>query len=158
MKIRKTYCVYGLLEIHMVLNYNGATMNVPFTNGSTSAYGSAPATFTTDNPFTQIVIENSNEFKSGRISLYRKVVLEKDQEPKPMRAADAGTAEAEKNVVEVPAAASVKEIEVADKNEAIEYLKEHFDRGYTATALRTKSAFEAACAECGVRFVFTTEE
>lgn len=47
-------------------------------------------------------------------------------------------------------------VEVADKNEAIEYLKEHFaDKGYTATSLRTKTAFEAACKECGVEFVFT---
>lgn len=47
-------------------------------------------------------------------------------------------------------------IKVADKNEAIEYLKEHFaDKNYTATSLRTKTAFEAACKECGVEFVFT---
>ena len=47
-------------------------------------------------------------------------------------------------------------IKVADKNEAIEYLKEHFaEKNYTATSLRTKTAFEAACNECGVEFVFT---
>ena len=47
-------------------------------------------------------------------------------------------------------------IKVADKNEAIEYLKEHFaEKNYTATSLRTKTAFEAACKECGVEFVFT---
>jgi hypothetical protein len=47
-------------------------------------------------------------------------------------------------------------IRVADKSEAIEYLKEHFaDKGYTATKLRTQGAFDAACKECGVEFVFT---
>ena len=47
-------------------------------------------------------------------------------------------------------------VEVADKNEAIEYLKEHFaEKNYTATQLRTKTAFEAACKDCGVEFVFT---
>ena len=47
-------------------------------------------------------------------------------------------------------------IKVADKNEAIEYLKEHFaENNFTATSLRTKTAFEAACKECGVEFVFT---
>lgn len=52
----------------------------------------------------------------------------------------------------------VQTIEVADKAEAVEYLKEHFaDKGYTSTSLRTKAAFEAACKECGVEFVFTTE-
>ena len=48
-------------------------------------------------------------------------------------------------------------IKVADKNEAIEYLKEHFaEKNYTATSLRTKTAFEAACKECGVEFLFTS--
>ena len=47
-------------------------------------------------------------------------------------------------------------VKVADKSEAIEYLKEHFaDKNYTATSLRTKGAFDAACKECGVEFVFT---
>ena len=49
-----------------------------------------------------------------------------------------------------------KKVKVADKSEAIEYLKEHFaDKNYTATSLRTKTAFDAACKECGVEFVFT---
>ncbi len=48
-------------------------------------------------------------------------------------------------------------IKVADKNEAIEYLKEHFaEKNYTATSLRTKTAFEAACKECGVEFLFSS--
>ena len=52
--------------------------------------------------------------------------------------------------------ADCNKVEVADKNEAIEYLKEHFaDKNYTATSLRTKAAFDAACKECGVEFVFT---
>ena len=51
---------------------------------------------------------------------------------------------------------NVGRIEVPDKYEAIEWLKEHFpDKKYTATSLRTKTAFEAACKECGVEFVFT---
>lgn len=53
--------------------------------------------------------------------------------------------------------AKCSKVEVADKYDAIEYLKEHFpEKNYTATGLRTKTAFEAACNECGVEFVFTT--
>lgn len=49
-------------------------------------------------------------------------------------------------------------ITVADKSDAIEWLKEHYpEKKYTATALRTKSAFDAACNECGVEFEFTAE-
>lgn len=52
---------------------------------------------------------------------------------------------------------SHKQVEVADKYDAIEYLKEHFpEKNYTSTSLRTKTAFEAACHECGVAFVFTS--
>lgn len=49
---------------------------------------------------------------------------------------------------------TVRTVEVADKNEAVEYLKEHYNEGYTATQLRSKAAFAAACTEHGVKFVF----
>lgn len=52
-------------------------------------------------------------------------------------------------------APAVTTVEVADKNEAVEYLKEHCNAGYTMTQLRTKGAFEAACSEHAVKFVFT---
>ena len=57
---------------------------------------------------------------------------------------------------EEAAEADGNKVEVADKNEAIEYLKEHFsEKNYTATSLRTKTAFDAACAEHGIEFVYT---
>lgn len=158
MRYKKTYCKHGLIEWVGIIHMGSMTMNITFSGGCQTAYGVNPACFTTEDAFTQKFIENSDEFKAGAIKVLR--VSEIAGSDEPMRAADAGTAVADRDVVDVPAPASAskKEIEVADKNEAIEYLKEHFDRGYTATALRTKSAFEAACAECGVRFVFTTEE
>lgn len=56
----------------------------------------------------------------------------------------------------ISSGSDVSKVEVADKYDAIEYLKEHFpEKNYTATGLRTKTAFEAACNECGVEFVFT---
>lgn len=57
---------------------------------------------------------------------------------------------------EASALAGGKLVDVADKSDAIEYLKEHFpEKGYTAVKLRTKGAFEAAQKECGVKFMFT---
>ena len=48
-----------------------------------------------------------------------------------------------------------QKVNVADKGEAIDWLKEHYpSNGYTAVKLRTKEAFEAACKECNVEFVF----
>lgn len=48
----------------------------------------------------------------------------------------------------------VLEVEVPDRHEAVQYLKEHCDGGLTMTKLRTKEAFEEAQKRFGVRFVF----
>ena len=48
----------------------------------------------------------------------------------------------------------VRVIEVPDRHEAVQYLKEHCDGGLTMTKLRTKEAFEEAQKRFGVRFVF----
>ena len=72
----KTYGINGLLEWHGTIHSNGVNMKVDFTNGSTTAYGVAPATFMTKDELTQNIIEHSDEFKSGRIKLIRNVELE----------------------------------------------------------------------------------
>lgn len=54
---------------------NGVHMKVSFTNGSVTAWGVAPATFTTEDPLTQHIIENSEQFADGKIRLLRKVDL-----------------------------------------------------------------------------------
>ena len=50
-----------------------ATVKVHFSGGSLTGYGVTPAEFTTQNPMTQAIIENSNEFKSGKIFLLREI-------------------------------------------------------------------------------------
>ena len=42
-------------------------MKVSFTGGNMSAFGMNPATFTTEDTLTQIIIENSQLYKRGRI-------------------------------------------------------------------------------------------
>ena len=69
MRYVKTYGIYGLLEWHGTVQCGGITMKLSFTNGSTTAYGVSPATFTTKDEATQFVIENSDKFKSGKIKL-----------------------------------------------------------------------------------------
>jgi len=164
----KTYGIRGLLEWHGEVNSNGIRMKVDFTNGSVTAYGVAPATFTTKNAMTQHVIEHSDQYKSGRITLVRSVEI---PDPKPVEKPKAAAAPKAEEPVEQPKAVETEEpaiefvseptsekeegkvVKVADKNEAIEWLKEHFaEKKYSATKLRTDKAFEAACAECGVTF------
>ena len=202
--IRKTYGVSGLMDWTTQIKAGKGSVSVHFTGGALTAYGVTPAKYSTCNPFFQSVIENSNQFKSGRIELLGTMEVPDDAATKARKARMAAKA-AEKPakdeqspvtktpVPETPAPV-VKEpvtpttpaeetpaeaeqptgetqdetlqgdgedadggkIKVADKNEAIEYLKEHFaEKNYTATSLRTKTAFEVACKECGVEFVFT---
>lgn len=50
-----------------------ATVKVHFSGGSLTGYGVTPAEFTTQNPMTQAIIENSKEFKGGKIFLLREI-------------------------------------------------------------------------------------
>lgn len=50
-----------------------ATVKVHFSGGSLTGYGVTPAEFTTQNPMTQAIIENSKEFKNGKIFLLREI-------------------------------------------------------------------------------------
>ena len=202
--IRKTYGVSGLMDWTTQIKAGKGSVSVHFTGGALTAYGVTPAKYSTSNPFFQSVIENSKQFKSGRIELLGTMEVPDDAATKARKARMAAKAAekpakdeqspvTETPVPETPApvveepitpTAPAKEspaeseqptgetqdetlqgdgedadggkIKVADKNEAIEYLKEHFaEKNYTATSLRTKTAFEAACKECGVEFVFT---
>lgn len=179
-------------------------VSVHFTGGALTAYGVTPAKFSTSNTFFQNVIENSEQFKSGRIQLLGTMEVADDAATKARKARLAAKAAAmpvkegqntvqENAVSETPAPVAEEpvtptvpvgetpaeevqptgetqddtlqgdgedadggKIKVADKSDAIEYLKEKFpEKGYTAVKLRTKTAFEAACKECGVEFVFT---
>lgn len=191
--IRKTYGVSGMMDWTTQIKAGKGAVSVHFTGGALTAYGVTPAKFSTSNPFFQNVIENSDQFKSGRIELLSEMEVADDAAEKARKArmaariaetpvvekqptaqnasptgSEAPVTEANDTTAEPTDVADDEQptgdegesgsnkVEVADKNEAIEYLKEHFaDKNYTATSLRTKTAFEAACKECGVEFVFT---
>lgn len=195
--IRKTYGVSGLMDWTTQIKAGRGTVSVHFTGGALTAYGVTPAKYSTSNPFFQNVIENSEQFKSGRIELLGKIEVPDDAAEKARKARakmsvmqQQQAQQNAQNTSEVPAETTVMDeqndnheeelagqeeeqvkddaqteeqaedngvskIEVADKNEAVEYLKEHFsEKCYTATNLRTKTAFEAACKECNIEFVF----
>jgi hypothetical protein len=70
---RKTYGVSGYMEWVALIPCGKATVKVHFSGGSLTGYGVTPAEFTTQNPMTQAIIENSKEFKSGKIFLLREI-------------------------------------------------------------------------------------
>lgn len=192
--IRKTYGVSGLMDWTTQIKTGKVSVSVHLTGGALTAYGVTPAKYSTSNPFFQSVIENSEQFKSGRIMLLGEMEVPDDAATKARKARMAAkAAEKPAPVPETPAPvteetvtpsttekespaeseqptgetqdetlqndeedADGSKIKVADKPDAIEYLKESFpEKGYTAVKLRTKTAFDAACKECGVEFVFT---
>lgn len=178
----KTYGVPGLTEWHGKLKAGSIEVSASFVGGTASPSGAQPAYFMTKDPIVQFVIEHSKEYKSGFIILvmsqdvageHPRMAVPKPapvpetpapvvKEPvTPTTPAEETPAEAEQPTDETQDDtlqgdgddADGGKIKVADKNEAIEYLKEHFaEKNYTATSLRTKTAFEAACKECGVEF------
>ena len=70
---RKTYGVSGYMEWVALIECGKATVKVHFSGGSLTGYGVTPAEFTTQNPMTQAIIENSKDFKSGKIFLLREI-------------------------------------------------------------------------------------
>lgn len=70
---RKTYGVSDYMEWVALIECGKATVKVHFSGGSLTGYGVTPAEFTTQNPMTQAIIENSKEFKSGKIFLLREI-------------------------------------------------------------------------------------
>lgn len=154
----KTYGVYGLAEWHGKIKAGSLELNVSFTGGTSSPGGTKPAYLMTKDPITQFIIENSKEYKTGFFQLVMSQTI-KGEHPRmavPLPKVETPKVEVPKEEVnEFKEEQSVKKVEVVDKSDAIEYLKERFpDKGFSATSLRTKAAFDAACLDCGVEFVF----
>lgn len=70
---KKTYGVQGYMEWQALIRCGKATVTVHFSGGSLTGYGVTPAEFTTENPMTQAIIENSDYFKKGKIILMREI-------------------------------------------------------------------------------------
>ena len=154
-----TYGIYGLTEWQGKLKAGNIEVNVSFAGGTASSTGAQPAYFVTKNPITQFVIENSKEFKSGFIHLEMSQEIEGVHPsvamPKATPAKEQAAAEPENDSNAVHADGIIK---VADKSEAIEWLKEHFpNEGYTSVKLRSMSAVNEAAKKHGVVFDIASE-
>lgn len=157
----KTYAIHGLSEWHGDVKAGSISVRVSFTGGTASPSGALPAYFVTKDPVTQFIIENSNEYKKGfiRLDMQQLIAGEHPRMGVHKKSAEipATAVEPESVPVEDPAADNdgVQKVSVADKNDAIEWLKEHNpEAGYTASKLRSKEVFEAACKECNVEFIY----
>ena len=157
MKARKTYGINGLLEWHGYVECSGVRMKVDFTNGSVTAFRVAPATFTTENSLTQHIIENSEQYRKGRIKCVMSVALPDDEPKKAVKAVENKPEVKQEVKTEEPAAEvkeekpEVKKVEVACADDAKAYLVENF--GIAARNLRSLKAINDSAAANGIEFV-----
>lgn len=77
-KKRITYGVHGMMEYQSIIKIGRATLKVLFTDGSMTAIGQNPAKYTTSDFLVQHAIENSSEFKRGRITVVDTIELDED--------------------------------------------------------------------------------
>lgn len=77
-KKRITYGVYGMMEYQSIIKIGRATLKVMFSDGSMTAIGQNPAKYTTSDFLVQRAIENSSEFKKGRITIVNSIELDEE--------------------------------------------------------------------------------
>lgn len=77
-KKRITYGVHGMMEYQSIIKIGRATLKVLFTDGSITAIGQNPAKYTTSDFLVQHAIENSSEFKRGRITVVDTIELDEE--------------------------------------------------------------------------------
>ena len=68
---RKVYGIFGVVERYISVNLGKGSVNITFSGGTIDNSGITPATLTTDSIFTQTLVENLPDFKTGKIKLLR---------------------------------------------------------------------------------------
>lgn len=166
-KQKKTYGIKGFMEYQAVIKVGNGRMKVSFTDGSMSAMGVNPATFTTDKFMVQHAIENSAEFKRGLIhivsviDLANEVHIERNtpapvspqeplQEERP-EAEEIDTEAAEQPEPE-DSVDTLTQVEFASNDEAKDYLEQNF--GLVRSKLRNREDICKAGKANGVEIIF----
>ena len=162
-----------MMEYQAIIKVGKATLKVLFTDGSITALGQNPAQFTTADFIVQRAIENSSDFKRGRIKLVNSIELDEDvriesnavktgvqeaasdaAETAEAGAEKADTAEASEEADATGAAAEtgMTEVEFTCNADAKEYLENTFG---VKSSLRTRADIIACGETYGVKIIFT---
>lgn len=178
-KKRITYGVSGMMEYQAVIKVGKSNMKVLFTDGSVSAMGVNPATFTTENFIVQHAIENSSDFKRGLIKVLNTIELKEELRiernsvnpcagedlnlsPTPVSAECASAAaEGGENIPDTQTDTETKteediasaRVEFACNDDAKDYLEETF--GITRSKLRNREEIIQAGKAHNVEITFT---
>lgn len=124
-KKRITYGVFGMMEYQSIIKIGRATLKVLFTDGSITSLGQNPAQYTTSDFIVQHAIENSSDFKRGRIRVVNTIELDEDVRIERNHAASTQTAPAQtavnvEDATESAAPANDEATAVADVSETKE--------------------------------------
>lgn len=163
-----------MMEYQAVIKIGRSQMKVLFTDGSATGYGMNPAMYTTDNLMVQKAIENSDQFKRGRIHIVNSTDLEeevhvisnpKQIEPEAPELPDnkaEGKTEGEAPTVEPVEAVEpeatvdepkpLTEMEFDNNDDAKDYLEQTF--GCVRSKLRNREDIKAAGEANGVKIIF----
>ena len=150
---KKTYGVTGYTSDSAILPYGNKKLRVNFKNGVVNALrGTEPAIYTTDNQAYQAAIEASAKFKTGKISLIRKVLVGTTDETPPGGATDntdATTIVAEESSSSAVTLAAYPNVKNSQQAKAV--LSEA-PYSVALTELGNKTAILAKAEELGVSF------
>lgn len=177
-----TYGVSGMMEYQAVVKVGKKNVSINFSDGSISAMGTNPATYTTDNIIMQNAIESSNEFKRGRIHIVRTIDLAEElhvlrnrpkpaqspiptasPQPQPEPDANNGPQEVADTPQEVESnpdapeekveeTAPLTQVEFSCNDDAKDYLEQNF--GYVRSKLRNRDEILAAGKAHNVEIIF----
>lgn len=168
-----------MMEYQAVVKVGKKNVSINFSDGSISAMGTNPATFTTDNIIIQNAIEASNDFKRGRITIERTIVLAEElpvlrntpapavapesQSPTPTECAAPSNTEAihepetgeqavecSSETAEEPA--PLTQVEFSCNDDAKDYLEQSF--GFIRSKLRNREDIVNAGKANGVEIIF----
>lgn len=138
----KTYGeMSGMMEWHPIIHAGRTKFQPTFAGGGNSAFGISPAKYTTDDPFRQFIIEQSDFFKKGRIEILYTSEQGEDE-------VSEDTAEEAQSVT-----AELKPMEFAATSDAANYLHETFN--VAKTRLRSRDSIVNVGKENGLAITFT---
>ena len=161
-KKRITYGVVGLMEYQTVVKIGHSRVKVHFADGTVSAMGVNPATFTTDNIMVQIAIEGGAEYKRGLIKRLKVVELNDElivernsvaSEPKAIASTEVAAAELAALSAAEEQETAPQVLEFTCNDDAKDYLVDKF--GVESSRLRTRAAIIEVGRNHGVEIVFT---
>lgn len=180
-KTKKIYGVSGMMEYQAIVKIGKATMKVQFSDGSMTAMGVNPATFTTEDFITQHAIEHSADFKRGRIFIHKIIDLDEDVEiahnrPTPPIISSAASKNSEKiksdsqsdeteintepdaeiREIAKDAAGPLTQVEFSNNDDAKDYLETTF--GVIRSKLRNRDIIRAIGEANGVEIIFVNNE